>query len=127
MDGKPKGHEAFHGLERPMNPDFEPQSFREKEAVGWLMPHEYTAAVALHLETYKYTDEAYHQGTLKRIHPSELGETLFFGWRNYRSDSDAGSQRYRRAWRQGDDPKSGIWRDTSWVTVGLSVRTSGFG
>lgn len=119
MDGKPKSHEAFHGLDRPMNPNFQPDMFREKEAAGWVMSNEYIAAVALHLETYKYTDEAYHSGTLKRVHPSQLGETLFVAWRSYRSNSDAGTQRYRRASRQGDDPKSGIWRDTSWVTVSL--------
>ncbi|KAI5448771.1 hypothetical protein NCC49_000571 [Naganishia albida] len=99
-----------------MNPNFEPEVFRESEGAGWIIPSAYTAALALHLETIKYTDEAYHQGLLKRIDPSELRGTQFIGWRSYRSDSDAGSQRYRRAWRQGDDPKSGIWRDTSWVT-----------
>jgi hypothetical protein len=115
MDGKPAWHEVYHNRAHPTEPGSVPSRILEAEPAEWVPNRGILEAVALHLETCRYTDEAYHAGQLRRIAVTELDEVYFEGWRAYHHSSDLGSQRWRINKQEGDRRNL---RDASWATVG---------
>jgi hypothetical protein len=116
MDGKPAWYEFYHTRARPTEPNSVPSRMFEAEDAGWSPNRHTLEAVALHLETCRYTDEAYHAGRLPAITVDQLDDVHFEGWRAYHHSSDLGSQRWRIS--RNDADRRNL-RDASWATVCL--------
>lgn len=123
MRGKTSSYIASYS-ERPASAaDYTPGQLMDRITGDFKLDDQLFKAVKAHLITREYSDGIWQSGQAPEVTDSMLHDTIFISWRAYRSDSDAGSQRYRLS-AANSGAGQATYRDASWVTVRFTPFTN---